>query len=578
MTTVVDERPRIEVPELLADIPGAPPGWEWQNQQRELVDRIVNSEKSIVILQAEPGVGKSLVAWAAMALTHQQSLVAVQTRQLERQYLRDFRTLTMMEGRSHFNCMLTNRRADSAPCTSGYACPHRGRFDPAKRRYVDDPDCDYYVAKKRAIDAGTSVHNYAYWLGETKANERSAFAAVHMATCDEAHDLHTTLMSSEVIELRLNYLQEWGFSLPPKSTLSAVRDWAIGLITQRATLRADLELEAARAGIPLNDRFEEVQVEQVSAEKMADISARAARFTRLDGTLATLASLSDEEIVDWILDAVTDSTTFFIKPLYGRYGFKHIRACASRLLLMSAYLAPQLLIRTLDIEPDDVEVIEASKVFDRTKSQILWCPVIKMSNKTSDNEWARVVRVIDALIEVNAPKKGLIHVPSIALRNRIRSLTKYPGLMVTYDGDSYRAPGAMTKDQAIQAFKRRTDQAILLGQSISTGLDIPYHPQWQIIVKMPFPSTGDPAMKERMRRDREFYNFVTICPLVQAVGRIKRAPDHDGPTYILDRNFGWFHAANKAHFPAWFEDNLIYDGWKGFVAVKRALLRKGVIL
>ena len=571
----------IFVPPHLSAISGCPNGWDWWPQQQALVDRVVNSPKKVVLLQAEPGIGKTIMAWAIIKTMNRRGLVLVHTRQLERQYTRDFSDVMLMEGRRNYTCNISHRSAEFAPCSIGIACQLK-KFG-----------CNYYSAKRRASMAPMSVHNYAYWLSETKYNPESMFSSMDVIVCDEAHNIQSVLMESEVIAFEYARCKRMDIGDPPDN-LTEILHWA-SQATNVLNAKLDTLIEKAHdEGLPLTLRSRDEAIVDGLDELGIDTDFSPTEGQQelireirdIDGMLTNLYSVFDIEIddegVEWIIDAVTDKRGVFVRPIFGKRGFKRIlEASRRKVVLMSAYLAPELLIENLDIPRDDVEIVEAERAYDRSRSKVYYTPVVRMNYQTTDLEWRRVVKVIDAIIDAYAPKSGMIHVPSVKLRNAIRALSKHRAKIISYDGANHpdRQKGAFTKDEAIEQFKTRKGQRILLGQSISTGVDIPYVPEFNIIVKVPFPPVTDPVTKARMKVDKAYLPFLTICEIVQAMGRGKRAHDHECDTFILDRQFGdWFYQANLQHFPNWFTDNFVRNGWKAKDTIRKSLFRSGVVV
>lgn len=51
---------------------------------------------------------------------------------------------------------------------------------------------------------------------------------------------------------------------------------------------------------------------------------------------------------------------------------------------------------------------------------------------------------------------------------------------------------------------------------------------------------------------RRSYAWATLCSLIQAYGRVMRAPDDNGTTYLLDGgNWRWFSRSVRDIIPAW---------------------------
>jgi Rad3-related DNA helicase len=586
---VEDVQERTILPDNMADL-GAPDGWTWRTQQRELGQQILDSDKKIIILQAEPGVGKTAIAWAITKADKGKSCVLVQTRQLERQYLNDFKDMRMIEGRRHYTCNISGRPAVDAPCTVSVPCQLKGKKN-FEKVWTRVPECNYYLAKMHAERAKASVHNYSYWLNETRYNwEFTSFRNNRWIVCDEAHDLQTILMEFEVIELSRRHISHLGFLSPDTESIRHVQQWAFEIKYEALELHSEKVDKGRNLGLripyygdepePSLGIDEEFEITEEMREIIKEIQALSNFLDDLNGITAIPENELDEDAPEWILDTTTDNDKISIRPLYGKRGIRRIMRATEKILMMSAYLAPELLIENLGLDPDECEVIEANEVFDRSKSPFLFCPTIKMSFRTEDNQWRRIAQLLDLMTEYYSPRSGMIHVPSVRLRDTLLKHSKRSHQYITYDGDSagYRRVGSLNKDGALALFQRvgAEKQRILLGQSIATGVDIPYVPGWNVIVKMPFPPTTDPAIKARMEQDKLFMPYLTICTLVQAAGRSKRADDHHCQTIILDRQFQWFHAAYRSHFPRWFERNLFMGGWDALNNVRKEMKKKGI--
>jgi len=87
---------------------------------------------------------------------------------------------------------------------------------------------------------------------------------------------------------------------------------------------------------------------------------------------------------------------------------------------------------------------------------------------------------------------------------------------------------------------------ILLSPSMTEGVDLKYDiSRIQIIVKTPYAYLGDPVLKARMVLYENYYNMLTALNLTQAYGRSIRSEDDFCFTFILDKCFLSFLAANK---------------------------------
>ena len=570
---------------------GGPDGWEWRGPQQALVDRIANSKKDIVLLQAEPGIGKTSIAWGLSQVAEGDTCILVHTRQLQRQYLRDFH-LAMIEGRRHYKCKVTGAEAFGAPCSLGARCDHKGKKN--QFGWVRTPDCDYYLTKMKAEQAKVSVHNYAYWLTETEATaDRSAFTGVDWIVCDEAHDIQSVLMDFSKIHFDQSELFRLNLDRVPLSDdYEGLTNWQEDTFWTARERHEELVRKLRASGIhvphwgqdPREDSDDSVyEGIEINDEMKADLGSLRTYhdlMTRLvEAGSGPLRNEGQDLQKYWIIDRKTNRKKVTFAPLYANLGMRKIRAAANKVLLMSAYLAPKLLIPMLGLKPEDCDVIEAPPMYNRRSSPFAYLPVTKMSFKTPDYEWKRVTKVIDELIDTHAPDSGIIIVPSKRLRNTIFEASRHQDKLITYEGEKDLGFGDLTKDRALDKLRydAKRGQAVLLGQSISTGVDLPYVIGFSIIVKLAYPPMEDPVLKVRMEKDPAFQPYSVLCTLVQSAGRSKRAEDHDCVTYILDGHFMRFFKRYNDDFPGWFK-NYLLDGKRLRPQLVADLRTKGVVL
>ena len=75
--------------------------------------------------------------------------------------------------------------------------------------------------------------------------------------------------------------------------------------------------------------------------------------------------------------------------------------------------------------------------------------------------------------------------------------------------------------------------------------------EFQIFIKLPFPSLGDPRVKKRKETARGWYDLMVAIAVIQGAGRSVRTASDIAPTYILDVNWGWWFKNNRT-FPDYF--------------------------
>jgi len=583
MTAPATTPQQVVIPNDLGSLNITPPNWQWQGDQQELANRIANSTKKIIMLEAECGTGKSVIPIAAAAAAGKEAVILIRTIQLQEQYLRDINGLVMLTGRSRYQCEITGNSAEWAPCTIGMRCSLKGQWRRGKP--LTTPECSYYRHKAVAANSQFKVLNYSYWLREIRGVQ-STFDRVDWIVCDEAHEIEQVLMDAGIIIMRRSSVKNYIAEVPDDKTVEGWMEWANKHASAVGKLLATVTAQAKEAGLIEDPESPPLYVLDPNSAEAKAIIERFRELKALSENLSEILAITDPE--KWVYDG-SDNRAYLIEPCYGAPAFKKLLACANdKVILMSAFLAPAALIKNLELDPDDVDVILAPEVFDRSRSQIFYCPTVKMGFQTQPHEWGYVCGVIDmiAATPAFANAKGIIHVPSVQLRDKImRGVNPSTrARLLAYDAADtdigYRRYG--TKDQALKRFTDSPEPLILLGQSVSTGIDLPHVPQWQIITKLSFPPFTTPALAKRNATDKMFMKYLTLCELVQAAGRIKRATDHDGPTFILDEQFGWFEPSMRAHMPQWFRRALIKKGWDRWIFYKNQLrkiaFRNGVII
>lgn len=550
------------VPAELRDLKLTPKDWVWRPGQREAAQAVLDSKKKIVLLEMECGAGKSLIPIAAATTARVRTAVLIQTIQLQEQYQRDF-PVELMVGRRHYTCNVNDGPADRAPCTAGIRCSLKGSWKNGMPIGAA-PQCNYFAAKAINATAPISIQNYAFWLSET-ANDGSSFSSMDWIICDEAHEIDQICMQAGIIELTYSILDDIKSPELPRK-IEDVPAFATECDKLLATYIATHNLQIV-------DLEGDYQIDLSTNKSEMEKIARLRRFRR---SLEQLRDLTPDDFDKWVIDDTGSQHMWQVKPIFGKYAFRRIiDAAQHKVVLMSAFLAPELLMQTLDLKEDEVEIIRSKDGFNRKKSPIVFAPTVRLKYNTPDRELRVLWAGVDAICEEFPDVPGLIHVPSIRLRdqllNGVSPSTKKR--LIWYDG----AEKQRAISQFLTAWQNKYP-AILLGQSISTGLDLPYVPRFQIITKLPYMPLTDPAVIARKEHDKAFYPYHTICEIVQATGRVKRAPDHDGTTIILDGSMQWFFNGNWKHFPIWFRKAYIEkNGWDQFPNAKHKINRAKAI-
>jgi len=81
--------------------------------------------------------------------------------------------------------------------------------------------------------------------------------------------------------------------------------------------------------------------------------------------------------------------------------------------------------------------------------------------------------------------------------------------------------------------------------------------RWQILLKVPWPSLAEPAIKWKAENDEEWYLNATVKDISQMYGRVCRHAEDLGTTIIMDKSFLKLKQRAEYLMPAWFKEALI---------------------
>lgn len=482
----------------------------WRPGQEEMLYQLSLVEQPYILLEAPTGVGKSLIGLAYGRLIGNKTVVLVGTKQLQAQYVQSFAAasppLVQAIGRGNFACNLDPTvTAEDARCVRGGRCEWRGTLH-----------CDYYAQKLVAQDAQEAVLNYPYWLA--LANYARQFTQPDLLVCDEAHLLEDELRKFATVSFSKRDFRLLGQPFPDFTRVEAWVRWA-------------------RLPFPVTPQGDE------ATEKARQ---------RVKNHRELLASpLIDPD--NWLLQDTgwgVKLLPVWVSPLAPKFLLAH----APKLLFMSATILDKALFcQQLGIPPEQAVLIRMDSAFPAERRPLYYQPVGKV--KTSDAAvCARLIEAIDQIMSEHPGQRGIIHTVSYRLADAIMEHCRDKGRLLTH-------ASAAARLSALDEF-RATPGAVLVSPSLTTGVDLPYDLcEFQIITKLPFPDLGDRQIKKRMKlgpdgqpntKGQGWYNWATLCTLIQTYGRGVRAADDYCATYLLDENWRWFRHTVKEMLPAWF--------------------------
>jgi Rad3-related DNA helicase len=218
-----------------------------------------------------------------------------------------------------------------------------------------------------------------------------------------------------------------------------------------------------------------------------------------------------------------------------------------KVVLMSATIS-RVDVESMGLAGKRVLYVECDSPIPVENRPIIFEPVANMSFKHQDESIPVMVEYIRYLLE-NNPDRGLIHAP-YALAAKLKAHLEDEPRLMWHDKEN--------KQEQLGEFLDADDDQVLVSSGMYEGLDLCYDAgRWQLIVKVPYPSLADPAIRAKLNKDPSWYAWSSIRTILQASGRISRASDDYGRTFLGDSAFSRLFQQNKDLFPNWWAEALV---------------------
>ena len=534
---------------------------EWRPGQWEAVEAVVtwylDRDEQFLFLDAPTGVGKSLIAAAAIQLLRQmhegrfKAVVETVSKTLQTQYAESsIPDAVVAWGKGNHQCLVLPDGGDptDAPCVFGHKCSVRHL-------------CTYYVERDAAQVSPTSILNTPFylsglsfvklsnrlaeestvhpdWQGDMEADELRLFSGAHLAIHDEAHLLEPAVRNHVEVSLNHEYFSEVGATLPPTNNPRIWDLWIENTLPLLTSMAEEYKREAqARAKEGL------VPGPDMRLGKRAVGYEQQLRF--LGARLLPTRPL---------IDLTSDERNVKFRPIWGapfadgilfRHGHKH-------LLMSATIINAAAMARSLGIGSGNWLSYSMDSPFPPMLRRVIDMATVKVNYRTTDAQFRQVVEQMDDAIDAHLERgeKGIVHSVSYKRAKQIAQFSRHRRLIVTHPQGQRGG-----KEDAIQRFLNISGAAILVSPSVSVGEDFGRgeNCRFQVFTKYPVPNIGDPIIKARMEDDGESLYAEADRAFVQAVGRGMRSEDDYCTNYVLDSGARW----RFGYLPEWFRQSIV---------------------
>lgn len=505
---------------------------DFRPKQFEIAAKVANNKKFAAMIDAPPGVGKTLIAGTVQKILENPINYIVTTKQLQDQILDDFPYAKTVKGRNNYPCAKFPR---DFPTVTAEMCTHQKN---TKNECTVRGRCAYMIAKQKAARAPLAVLNMSYFLAEVNYNPESPFKERSLSVIDEFDTVDDQLMNFIELVITKKQLDKLDIEPPKfKTKFEAWVEWA---------------KQAQIAVSEMVNQLERNAEEEWFTESFADIR-RLIVLKRLLSKLRFFVSNVDDS---WVWYPGQDRWTF--KPVWiDKYAPSNLWNHTSRIIGMSAtILDPFQTARNIGLTLGGKEYSYDALPcpFPKENRPIVYRPTANVVN--SEMIWAlpKIRKEVERIMSDHKDDRILIHTVSYKIKDYLLS---------NISSNRFITHTTFDRIEVLEKFKASKDPLVLVSPSMDRGVDLPYDTcRVNIIVKVPFGDLGDPQIKKRVYGSKDgnhWYAHKAVSNIIQRAGRIVRAEDDYGITYILDEQFGKLLSQHRNLFPKWFREAIIYE-------------------
>ncbi|WP_117362620.1 helicase C-terminal domain-containing protein [Natrarchaeobaculum sulfurireducens] len=529
------------------------------NQEQALQDirDAFAAGNDVVLVRAPTGSGKSLLARAVAGCARRIDeadpsdatgayYTTPQVSQLddvaEDDLLED---LNVIRGKSNYSCILPQERntpVNQAPCVRerGYDCSVKHR-------------CPYFSDRAIASNRSIAAMTLAYFM-QTAGSE--VFRKRDVVVVDEAHGLAEWAEMYATIQLGPRTVPFWDdLRVPAIDSIERAVRYAENLAGTCERRKDELlAQESLTPGeVRERDRLQELIGElEWFVKDFRDPQSPTTWLVDQSEPRDAGARGNDDGSGDADDQAGGPLT---IKPMNPEKYLAHtVWDRGNKFVLLSAtILNKDAFCRHVGLNPDHVALVDVGHTFPVEHRPLYDVTQGKMTFEHRDETTPKIARTIVRLMQKHPDEKGLIHAHSYDIQGRLADLLSDFGV-----GDRIRVHDRDGRDADLEAWKATDDPDVFVSVKMEEALDLKGDRcRWQVLCKAPFLNTGDSRVAHRLEEGQwAWYYRAALRTVIQACGRVVRAPDDYGSTYLADSSLLDLFERARTDTPDWFTDQV----------------------
>ena len=503
----------------------------------DVIKEFIDNKKRNVILCADTGLGKSIIAAVVaeclkvLDSSEHTAIYLSSTNALVNQYADTFEKLGddeffRIKGAGNYPCNYFINTGNSK--ATGDDCIKKHLSEMEQSKFCSK--CSYTQSRNQIKITNNLITNYAYFM-ITRMND-VPLGNRNLQVFDEAHLLNDVFCSQVTITCSIESIN---YNIKDCQSTNGKCD---NQIAELILFKNDLQNNF----VTHNNYTTQIKklyeiyhtISQIcdSQSKLIPSMSDKSKFKKISDKFDSLG----QKINDFLnikYDHVFDNTepgVIHIKPIFVNEMMHKLLGKFN--LFMTATMSPGFAKVTMNLDKDTTAYIDAQQVFPSENRPLLFIGKDNLNyNIMKDPQtFVNMSNVISHILDHHKTDKGIILTPSFYVNKLLSS--KIPKTTKLFEHVQGTPPGEMVKQ-----FKAYQGSAVMISPSMFEGLDFPDdESRFQIIVKTPYASIGDPRIKRIANEYGNIYKEIALYKILQGIGRSIRSEKDHAVTYMLDKS------------------------------------------
>ena len=496
----------------------------------------------VVLVRAPTGSGKSLLARSIMGCARRLQDAAAaevtgayyttpQVSQLDDVAVDDLLDdFNVIRGKSNYNCILPGEHdtpVNQAPCAreKGFDCTIKHR-------------CPYYSDRAIASGQPMAAMTLAYFM-QTAGSD--VFGMRDVVVIDEAHGLAEWAEMYATIELSPQRVPVWSdVDIPDVNA-------AHNPVERASAFAERLANTCSAAKDELTGKPELTPDEVARRDRLGELVSELQWFVE--------DYRSPDSATTWVVDQSGAGQPITIKPLDPeRYLHHTVWDRGEKFALLSAtILNKAAFCRQVGLDPARVALVDVDHTFPVENRPLYDVTQGKMTYEHRDETIPNIARLIVRLMAHHPNEKGIVHAHSYAIADQLADKLAAFGV-----GGRVRVHDTDNRDAELDAWKASSAPELFISVKMEEALDLKGElARWQVLCKAPYQNTNDSRVARRLEDGQwAWYHRTALRTVIQACGRVVRAPDDYGATYLADSSLLDLFERAQSDTPPWFAEQV----------------------